>query len=201
MITNKTLLATGAGLALVLAGAAAAALATDWGKGRWTGEGGKAKRGGSTGAYTRLVQFDADKDGRITRAEIDAGLTAQFSSADANADGKLDPLEFQRFNDARRAERKARLEAWRAKHDGDGAKRGGDGAKRPAFDQSRDGFDPIKYADWNLDGVISPDEFAGKTRSQAMRADRNGDGVIVTEEMKRGRGGKRGTDGSKAVGG
>jgi hypothetical protein len=144
---------------------------------------GKPKRGGTSSAYMRLMQFDADKDGRVTRTEVDAALAAQFAGADANADGQLDPLEFQRFNDARRAERKARLDAWRAKS-------GTGDTQRPPYDQGRDGLDPIKYADWNLDGTVSPEEFAGKTRAQAMRADRNGDGVIVMEELRKGRGKK-----------
>ncbi|MEQ1866670.1 MAG: hypothetical protein ABL996_18690 [Micropepsaceae bacterium] len=180
MITNKTWAIAGAGTALVLVGTAAA-LAADWGGG-WLTEA-KPKRTSTPAAYTRLMQFDADKDGRVTRTEVDAGLTAQFASADANVDGKLDPLEFQRFNDGRRAERKARLDAWRAKNDPDGK-------TRPPNDQNRDGLDPIKYTDWNLDGTVSPEEFASKTRAQAMRADRNGDGVIEREELKKGKGAK-----------
>jgi hypothetical protein len=176
MITNKTWVTAGAALALVLAGAGATALATEWG-GEWT-KTPKVKRTGTPVAYSRLMQFDADKDGRLTRAEVDAGLAAQFAAADANADGQLDPLEFQRFNDARRAERKARLEAWRAKNDPEGA-------KHPPAEQIRDGLDPIRYSDWNLDGTINPEEFAGKTRAQAMRADKNGDGVIETAELKK----------------
>lgn len=178
MIASKKWLAAGAGVALVLASAAVAAIAAEWG-GDWMNES-KPKRDSTPGAYTRLMQFDADKDGRVTRTEVDAGLTAQFAGADANGNGQLDPLEFQKFNDTRRAERKARLDAWRAKNDPDGT-------KRPPFDQNRDGLDPIKYADWNLDGTVSPDEFAGKTRAQAMRADRNGDGVIEAAELKKGR--------------
>lgn len=43
-----------------------------------------------------LEQFDtidADKDGKITEAEIDAHRKAQFTAADTNGDGKLDAAE------------------------------------------------------------------------------------------------------------
>ena len=94
------------------------------------------------------------------------------------------PLEFQKFNDARRAERKARLDAWRAKS------RHRRHATPALRSRPRRPRPESRYADWNLDGIISPEEFAAKTRSQAMRADRNGDGVIVMEELRKGKGKK-----------
>ena len=126
-----------------------------------------------------LLDFDADKDGRITRAEVDAGLAAQFAAADKNADGKLDPAEFQRHNDQRRAERKARYEAWQAKQTADG------GTPKPFVDRGPRTFDPMKNMDWDLDGYISPEEFSGKTRAQAMRADRDGDGTVLAADLRR----------------
>ena len=42
-------------------------------------------------------------------------------------------------------------------------------SRRPPSD--RDTVDNLKAADWNLDGVITADEFGGKTRALAMRAD------------------------------
>jgi len=177
MMTNKTLIMIGAALCVVVAGAVAVAIAGDWGG--WS-KGGRERtgRGGSAGSM-RLVQFDADKDGRITRAEIDAGLQAQFAGADANSDGKLDAAEYQKYNDQRRAERKARYEAWRAKNP-DKAER-----RNYADRGGRDGFDPMKYTDWNQDGFITPDEFGGRTRAQAMRADRDNDGTILVEDLRR----------------
>lgn len=171
---NKTWAAVAAGALVVAVGAVAVAIASDWGDGQKRGRG----KGMGRGAAMHLVQFDTDKDGRITRAEVDAGITAQFAAADTNADGKLDAAEFQKYNDARRAERKARLDAWRAK-------RRGDDAKRDIPDGGPRNFDPMKNMDWNLDGFVSPDEFAGRTRAQAMRADRDGDGVILAEDLRK----------------
>jgi hypothetical protein len=173
----------GAGVVLIAAGAVAVAFASDWGDGHR--KGGKRGHHGARGQATHLIQYDANKDGSITRAEVDAGLEAQFKGADTNADGKLDALEFQKYNDARKAERKARIDAWRAKRDAEGR----DVKERPPHDRSARNFDPMKNMDWNRDGFISPDEFASRTRAQIMRADRDGDGTIAVAELqKRGHG-------------
>ena len=170
---NKLWAAAGGAALLLAVGAIAVAFASDWGPAKRTAT---ARTGGSTGA-AQLLRFDTDKDGRITRAEIDTGITAQFGRVDTNSDGKLDAAEVQRFNDARKADQRARYDAWRAAHP--------DATSRPPADRARDSIDTLRTADWNLDGLITPDEFGGKTRAQAMRADRNGDGTIDPEELKR----------------
>lgn len=171
---NKTWAAVAAGALVIAVGAVAVAIASDWGDGHKRGRG----KGPGRGAAMHLLQFDTDRDGRITRAEVDTGITAQFAAADTNTDGKLDAAEFQKYNDTRRAERKARFDAWRAK-------RGDSDTKRDFADRGPRNFDPMKNMDWNLDGFVSPDEFAGRTRAQAMRADRDGDGVILAEDLKK----------------
>lgn len=40
-----------------------------------------------------LLSFDTNRDGRITDAEISTGIEAAFIFADANADGRMTPLE------------------------------------------------------------------------------------------------------------
>lgn len=40
-----------------------------------------------------LAQFDTDGDGRITRAEFDAGTRASFARIDTNHDGRIDAAE------------------------------------------------------------------------------------------------------------
>jgi hypothetical protein len=175
---NKTWAMAGGAVLAVTVGVVAVALATGWGgttKARAT-----AAAGGS-GAM-RFAQYDSDKDGRVTRAEVDAGVALQFGSADTSADGKLDAAEILRYNDKRKADRRARYEAWKAKAAAMGVDPG-----RPPSD--RDTVDGLRAADWNLDGFITADEFGGKTRALAMRADRNGDGIIDAAELKR-RGGR-----------
>lgn len=175
---NKTWAIAGAAALVVAAGVVTVALATGG-----TGST-KARASATTGGSSalRMVQYDSDKDGRVTRLEIDAGITAQFGAADTSADGKLDAAEILRYNDKRKADRRARYEAWKAK----AAALGRDPGRPPS---DRDTVDNLRAADWNLDGFITADEFGGKTRALAMRADRNGDGVIDAEELKR-RGGR-----------
>lgn len=47
-----------------------------------------------------FVSFDADGDMSVSAAEIDAGLNREFARADANADGALQPIEFQNWSNA-----------------------------------------------------------------------------------------------------
>lgn len=122
-----------------------------------------------------LMQFDANKDGRITRVEVESGLAAQFHGIDSNGDGRLDAAEYQKFTDSRRAERKSRIAAWRAT-----------GQEGSPADISLTNYDSMKRLDWNLDGSITPDEFGGRARALAMRADRDGDGTILADELKQG---------------
>lgn len=47
-----------------------------------------------------FTSFDADADMKISNAEIEAGLTAEFARADSNRDGSLQPIEFQNWSNA-----------------------------------------------------------------------------------------------------
>lgn len=129
----------------------------------------------------RMIRYDADKDGRVSRPELDGALSQEFRSVDTNGDGRLDAAEIQRHVDARRADRNAKVEAWRAK-----AKAQGLDPRKPPFDLSeRDNIDTLRYGDWNMDGAITPEEFGGRARAQFMRSDRNGDGIITPDELRR----------------
>jgi len=133
------------------------------------------------GSDAQLLRYDTDKDGRVTRQEVDMALAVEFRGVDTNADGRLDAAEIQRHIDARRTERSARIETWRAK-----AKAQGLDPSRPPFDLSeRDNVDSLRYGDWNMHGVITVDEFGGRTRAQFMRSDRNGDGMVSPEDARR----------------
>ena len=184
-------LAASAGVVLVAAGAIAVA-ATDWGPssggGVGYGDGGgraqvRATRTASAkgapgrrsyrGSSNRfLLRYDADHDGRITRAEIDAGIVAQFRSIDTNHDGRIDAAEYQAYEDGRRAARRA----WREAHPD---------AESATGEEPPPSFDPMKRLDWNLDGFVSLDEFGGRERALAMRADRDGDGAILADDLTR----------------
>jgi Ca2+-binding EF-hand superfamily protein len=48
-----------------------------------------------------MLKYDADRDGKVTAAEFNAGLHAEFAAADINHDGVLDPAEVRAVNEAR----------------------------------------------------------------------------------------------------
>lgn len=143
--------------------------------------GGQASSRSSMSTEARLMKYDTNRDNRVTRPEVDAALDQEFRTVDMNADGRLDAAEIQRHGETRRADRNARLVAWRTK-----ARAEGLDPRRPPMDMSdRDNVDSLRYGDWNLDGALTPNEFGGRTRSQFMRSDRNADGLITPDELRR----------------
>ena len=68
--------------------------------------GGKHRRGGNHGGHSRMKALDTDNDGRISRAESQAGqrkAAERFDTMDVNKDGYVDRADMQ----ARVAQRKA----------------------------------------------------------------------------------------------
>jgi hypothetical protein len=116
-------------------------------------------RGGHMSAMLGMV--DADKDGKVTRAEADAFRDAQMAKFDADANGSLNQDEYiALMEDFRRQMKLARFK----QHDADG------------------------------DGSISKDEMVGHMSMMFERMDRNNDGVIEGDEMRRGHHGERDDD-------
>ena len=48
-----------------------------------------------------IMKYDANHDGQLTRAELEAGLKAEFNSYDTNHTGCLDSAQVAAINDAR----------------------------------------------------------------------------------------------------
>lgn len=131
--------------------------------------GGPPPFGPGPGLPPPLKEADANKDGKITRAETDAAIAARFKAADANTDGTLDAKEFASAMPKPPEPPK-------------------DVPKAPDGRPHRPPFDPAARfgaTDWNGDGKLSLDEFAVPLKAMAIQADRNGDGVIAEEELKR----------------
>ena len=51
-----------------------------------------------------LLAMDTNADGKLTRAEFDAGQRARFAEIDTNKDGTATPEEFRKFHETERAE-------------------------------------------------------------------------------------------------
>ena len=97
-----------------------------------------------------LKRYDADHDGTLTRAELEAGIKADFAAADANHDGKLDEDETRAVNEQRWSEGQSTTST---------------------------------LVDWNHDGVVDFNEFAGTARSLFEELDKDGDGRLSPKEM------------------
>lgn len=100
-------------------------------------------------AQERFAEMDADKDGKVTAAEMRAFHDARFAKADANGDGKL---SLEELDESRRAERQDRLKKMVLWLDADG-----DGML------SSEEFEPRKGAmlsrmDADGDGALSMEE-------------------------------------------
>jgi len=156
-------------------------------------------RGPGPGGFG-LLEFDANADGKLTKAEFDAAQQARFNKIDANKDGTATREEFQAAHkadaEARRAEMsKARFTALDTDksgqlsqsefaaggpgHDGDkGHRRGGPGAHKGP------GPDGPRRASADGDGKMTFAEFSARGAEAFARADANKDGVVTISELQ-----------------
>ena len=111
--------------------------------------------------------FDLNADGKITRAEIEAGREARFAASDANGDGKLSEAELRAAMQKRAADRaERRLQRI------------------------------MERADADKDGAISLAEYKDPPRHRGgkmfKRLDQNGDGAVTREEAEAAKGWRHG---------
>ena len=168
-----------------------------------------------------LLAFDANADGKVTRAEFDAAQKAHFGQIDANKDGTATPEEFKAFREAQAVKIKAeRTQERFAALDADGngqvssaefAKataergergpgghrgRGGHGKMERVGGHGPDGKGPDGKgrglrADDNADGKLTFAEFSARGVEGFARADANKDGTVTIAELQALRPGKR----------
>jgi Ca2+-binding EF-hand superfamily protein len=140
---------TGSALIVAAVLMGAAAFAQDSGM----GPGGMPRGAGPKFDFSAM---DADKDGKVTKAEIEAFRAARFAQADANKDGSLSPEEMAAAHDSMMAQRKADREA-----------------------------KMFKRMDKDGNGLISQDEMPIPPNADKMfdRMDTDGDGAISQAEL------------------
>ena len=97
-----------------------------------------------------LLRFGVDEEGALTRAKVVAGLKREFAAADTNHDGGLTADEVAAVNERR----------WK-----------------------RDGEKTSLLIDWNHDGIVDFKEFATTDLSLFEQFDANGDGVLTAQEF------------------
>jgi Ca2+-binding EF-hand superfamily protein len=149
------------------------------------------KRGGKRGGPNierMLEKLDTNKDGGITLEEVKAHQGTIFASVDANSDSSLTQEEFNMIKEMRKAEREAKkaengeqTTETAQSDDKDGKKRKGKrGGKRGEMRGM--GFERL---DADNSGAVSLEEFTAHADKMFDRMDRNDDGVINTDDVKR----------------
>ena len=106
-------------------------------------------------------QADTDKNGSLTKAEVDAFRADKLRRFDTGGDGRLALDEFQGL--------------WSE-------------MTRPMQVRA------FQFVDANGDGQLSDDEMRRPLDALVERLDRNDDGSIARDELRGGRGGRRGDD-------
>lgn len=146
--------------------------------------------GGKRGKGMMFEKLDANGDGGVTKAEVEAATAARFADIDVNGDGGLTQAEMAAHHEAKRAEREAR-HAQRAEADPERAakhaerkakraERKGDRSERRAERQAE------RFAEEDADGngVISLAEFQPRAMKHFERVDADGDGVVTAAEQE-----------------
>lgn len=166
------------------------ALAQPPGHGHGHGHGGHGRRG-------KLERLDADKDGKVTLAEMKRSAAGKFQQLDANADGRVTQAELQTHHEQMRAKFAEKRAARRAEGDTEPSARGKRWREKHAQMIGR--F--FEKMDSNRDGAIDAAEFESKLARKFARMDTNRDGAIEASELRHGRGkhgrkhGKQGASG------
>lgn len=173
---------------------------------------GEAGKGGAQ----RFEQLDANKDGKVTLAELTQSKESWLGKVDANKDGVATAAEVEQSHEALHAERVARMfekrdankdgrltqaesqmpERWfaRSDADNDGALTAAELAKRPARgkgeqagkSQGKRRGGQLAHLDQNDDGKVEREEVRQAAARMLQRLDRNADGSLTAEELGRG---------------
>jgi Ca2+-binding EF-hand superfamily protein len=158
-MTDKIASSTLAAALLALGACATAPATTDAVEAAAAETGGNGAAGGH-GKETFVATYDADGDGRVSRAEFDAERLEGFAARDADGDGIIHREEYV-------AEYEARLDADLA-------------ARRAAQMEQADGrFDAL---DDDEDGRMTPAEFDDSGAWMFGELDTNGDGVVDDQD-------------------
>lgn len=167
------------------------------------------------GAAERFERLDANKDGKVTLAELTQSKESWLGKVDVNKDGVATAAELEQSHKALHAERVARIfekrdankdgrltqaesqmpERWFARSDdnNDGILTAAELAAPPRDKGARAGKRPGKrgkgqlaHLDQNDDGKVEREELRQAATRMLQRLDRNADGSLTSDELARG---------------
>ena len=148
-----------------------------------------------------LLQHDANGDGRLTRSEFDTAQKSRFDAIDANRDGGVTLAEVQAERQAQRQSIRTQMIASRFEAldtDRNGQLSQTEFSVRPA-EQDRGGRHGRRHhaggregaakammsrIDANADGTVSMAEFSARGAKAFAMADGNKDGVVTVRELQ-----------------
>ena len=153
-------------------------------------------------AFVRMLKLaDADKDGKVTKAEADAAFLKLFDTVDADKSGAVTPGEFRTHMQARleefrknnpppaKAEGEAQGEKERAEPRHAGRHHGERGEDRRWFGKGEGKGHPmrasfmLRHADKDENGQVSREEASTLGNGIFARLDVNKDGVISIDDL------------------
>lgn len=120
-----------------------------------------------------IAAFDADHDGRLTRAEYDAGRAARFAATDADRDGGLSEAEYVGEYTARLEQRLAR------------STEADDRKTEERQRQTRQAHVRFGVLDGDHDKRISRTEYDGVGKRSFDEQDGDHDGIVTAADVAR----------------
>ena len=150
--------------------------------------------GRGPGGPFSLLAMDTNADGKLTRAEFDAGQRAHFAEIDTNKDGTAAPEEFRKFRETKRAEMsKIRFDAIDKDKNGQVSQaelaaanddKAGPEGPRGHHGRGRDHGAHGKRGGDDAAKPVSFTEFSARALEGFTRADANQDGTVTISELQ-----------------